>query len=938
MKRNLFKVLLSFAMILAFTAVNAAIPADDAILPLDGSIRYGKLSNGLTYYIKHNAEPKGRADFYIAQKVGSILEEENQRGLAHFLEHMAFNGTKHFPGKNLLEYLQNNGITFGGDINAYTGIDQTVYYISNVPTSNKNLVDSVTLALYDWGNEISLLDKEIESERGVINEEWRTRGDANMRMMEALFPKIFEGSKYANRLPIGTMDVVMNFKPKTLREYYETWYRPDQQGIIIIGDFDAVEMEQKVIKLFSESKMPKNPKERKYYPVMDNKEPIYALYTDPESAQTIVQVYFKHETTPVAEKATMKKYRSDINEILTQIMLMARFQEIAQTAQSPFLYAYGYDDNFSVSVTKDAYNLVAVAKENMSKEAFEAILLEARRAVQHGFTEGELERAKMQLMTSLQNQYLEKDKMSNRSWAKQCVDNFVEGSLLPGIEFDIQAASEMLPAITTNDINKALAGKITNENIIITISGNNKPGLVYPTKEEILASFNKVLSENTEAYVDSAITAPLLSSTPVDGAIVSEDYDKTLNVTTLKLSNGVTVYLKPTDFKNDEILMTAISYGGKWAYKGANAKELKLLEDVMSVSALGDYTRINLSKYMADKTAEVNFSLREVSDRIDGQSSKKDFETMLQLNYEYFTDLRKDDAAFEALKSQYVTILEGKKNNPRALFSDAIQSTLRSNNPLYAPLEVGDVKALDYDKVLEIARERLANAGDFSFTFIGNFDVNSIKPYITKYIASLPDNGRRDAIDYKVGVDKGKKENVFNMPMENPKSTIFAIISGNMEYSLENEVMMDIVGEVMDINYTNTIREEEGGTYGVSTGASLDRYTNQWSFSYYFDTNVDAKDRLNKRAMAEFRKVLKDGVDENIFRKVKETKISKYEMNQRKNTYWRSVLVNKGLGLDVYTGYEDIIKNITPAKLNAFMKKLDSKKNSILVNMNGVAK
>lgn len=936
MVTKLKQILLVALLVCTNFCINAALPKDADVLPMDPKVRYGVLSNGLTYFVVHNEEPKNRANFYIVQKVGSILEEEDQRGLAHFLEHMAFNGTTHFPGKAMLEYLQNNGIEFGRDINASTGFDVTNYFIANVNTKNQNLCDSVMLALYDWGNEISLLDEEIENERGVIHEEWRTRGDAQWRMWEKVLPDIYPGSKYANRLPIGTMDVVMHFKPETIRNYYETWYRPDQQGIIVVGDIDVDATEAKIKELFSKSQMPKNPKERYYAQVPDNKGMLYSLFTDPEASSTMVYIFFKHDVVPEAELPTMSKFRKDMENTLAQVIFSTRFEELSQNADCPFLGAYSYDSQYFISPTKDAYTLVGIAKAGQSKATFESLLRETRRVLQHGFTQSELDRAKATLIMFLQNAANESDKKNNSKWGRSISSHFTDGEQLLSDEYTLQLANELLPTLNLEDLNKYVASRISNDNVACIVSGPE--GYEYPSKEEILASFDAILKESTTAYEDASLDTPLIEKEPVAGSVVSESIDNATGITTWKLSNGATVRLKPTDFKNDEIVLQAVSFGGMYAYNGNEALSMKVAATLANMSALGNYTQKDLNKYLADKNVSVSFALGKNSENIKGSCGVKDVETMLQLAYLYFTDIRKDEPRFEAYKAAMKAQLPSLQNNPDYIFSDSISSTIYNHNPMFTKLKVEDIDQIDYDHVLALVKDRLSNAGDFSFNFVGNFDLETIKPLVEKYIASIPDNGRREKVKGIVKSVSGKIDNVFQMPMENPKNSVYFLTSGNLKYSVENEYMLDMLSSVMDINYTATIREEEGGTYGVSTGAALDKYANQWKFIYTFDTNDEAQDRLTKRATTELYDMMKNGVPASTFTKVKENDLKNYETALRTNNYWLSVMVDYTFGTDNYTGYGDMIKNMTKAKLDKFIKSLNGKKNQIMVIMDGKAK
>lgn len=934
MKKFIFSLVWILSGIFAVSAMADGVL--DKQFPIDKNVKYGVLPNGMTYYIRHNAEPKNRAEFHIAQKVGSVLEEENQRGLAHFLEHMAFNGTTHYPGKSMLEYLQNNGMTFGGDINAYTGFDKTVYRVSNVPTEREALLDSVLLVLHDWSCEITLDPKEIDDERGVIHEEWRTRGDANQRLYEVVVPQIFKGSRYANRMPIGSMDVVMNFKPQELRDYYHRWYRPDQQGLIIVGDFDAAKMEQKVKDLFSPIKMPKNPAKREYFPVPDHKGIDYALYTDPESANNLIYMFFQHSVTPREQKNTFAYARQQIITGLSSMMLNDRFGEIVQTPESPFMYAYSYDSDFFIAATKDAYTLIAVPKDGKVLDTYKTMLTEAQRVNLHGFTETELERAKAEYKAYYEQVYNERDKQKSRKYAEEYINHFTDGGYIAGIETEFKVLCAFLPSITLEEVNNYAQNTINEDNVSLIISGPEKASVPYPTKDEIESNFKTIFSSQVDAYADQVSNEPLLEKEPVAGKIVSETTDAATDITTMKLSNGATVLLKPTNFKNDEILMTATSLGGYWSYKGADNADIRLFDDAVDASALGNYTRKALNKYLAGKKVSISYSTNSATETVSGSSNKKDLETLFQLNYLTFTDVRKDEQAFEATRSALASQLSTAANNPNYVLKDSIYATLYGHLPEKMLTKVSDVQAANYDNCLKLFRDRVSNAGDFTFAFVGSFDIATMRPLIEKYIASLPDNGVREKTSYKTSFVPGKVNNNFDFPMKNPKTSVYVVMSGDMKYSLKNTVMMDMLSEVMDIVYTRTIREEEGGTYGVATSASISSYTNKWDFLYTFDTNGEAKDKLTKRAQDELMNVINNGAQATDFQKVKEAAIKQYENNLRDNKFWRRVLNKKAVGIDSYTGLGDILKNVTLEDFNKFIKKNLSDKNKVSVVMNGV--
>ena len=541
---------------------------------------------------------------------------------------------------------------------------------------------------------------------------------------------------------------------------------------------------------------------------------------------------------------------------------------------------------------------------------------------------------------SIQNQYNERDKKSNRQWCSGLTQAFTDGAYMPSIEMELQLAGELLPLITLDEVNQFVSSKVTNDNVAAIIAGPNTEGLVYPTKEDIQKSFASVLTETTEAYAEETIDMPLIENEPVPGKIVSEKTGKN-GITTLKLSNGATVNIIPTDFKNDEILFSAVSVGGKWAYNGNDALTFKVIDDVLQVSALGNFTTTNLMKYLAGKNVSLGISIDSDSEVVSGSSGVKDFETLLQLNYLSFTDTRKDETAFNSLKEQLKTGISGASNNPNKVFNDSIKAIVKGHNPLYMPLTLKEVDQIDYDHVLAVAKERFGNAGDFTFNFVGNIDVEAARPLIEKYIASLPDNKVREKKGYVVKDVPGVIEKVIEMPMENPKATVYCTIGDDVKPSLMNTLAMQMLSAVMDINYVKTIREEEGGTYGVATYGTVTKANNTWKFIYKFDTNIESQDRLNKRAMSELVKAMTEGLDETAFSQVKENFLKRFETNVRKNNYWLRILNDRALygGKDNYVEeYGKALKKITKTDVEKILKKLYTKDNKVVLILDGKAK
>ena len=909
-------------------------------LPIDAQVRYGVLDNGLTYYIRHNETPKNRAEFHIAQRVGSVLEEENQRGLAHFLEHMAFNGTGNFPGKNMLNYLEENGIKFGVDINAYTGLDETVYRVSNVPTTNPGLVDSCLLVLHDWSCDILLQEAEIDNERGVINEEWRTRNDANWRIMEKVIPVMFQGSQYANRLPIGTMEVVMNFPYQDLRDYYHKWYRPDNQAIIVVGDFDVDQMEARVKELFGGIKMPENPAERIYHNVPDNEEPIYVIGSDVEATTTGVEIYFKHEPLPREYRGTMIGVVQDYISNIAGIMLRNRFSEITNKPNAPFIYAYGYDSKyFGLASTKDAFTLSAGVEEGKVLEGLQGLIREAERAGRYGFTATEYDRAKADLISNYENQYNERNTRRNIQYANEYIRHYIDGGYIPGIELEYQLLQGLAPQIPVEAVNQYMAEAITDNNIVICVTGPEKEGVTYPTAEEAVAAIKAVQAEEIAAYVDEVSNEPLISKEHTPGRVVAELNGVLDGTTEWILSNGVKVVLKQTDFKDDEIIMYAVSHGGKSLYNAEDASTLKVFPYLYEAGGLGNFSSTALTKALAGKKASVGLNINNSGEVVGGNCAVKDLETLLQLTYLTFTDIRKDQEVYDVNKNQYQSIYANNASNPKFIFSDALRSTMYNNDPMLTVMKAEDFAVADYDRMLAIAKERTANAGDFVFNFVGSFDPEVLRPLVEKYIATLPANASREVIEPKALIAKGQNINHFSVPMENPAASVYVIYSGILDYNLRNEIMMDMFGQIMDIVYTETIREQEGGTYGVGTSASISDVNNEWMFLFGFDTNVEKQAYLTERAKEELMNVVKNGVREADFNKVKEYMLKEYDNNQRENNYWIQVLSNHAMGNNIDTYYKAALESISMTSMNVFLKKLFlNNDNMVEVVMSGEAK
>ena len=894
-------------------------------IPVDSAVRIGKLPNGLTYYIRHNGYPEHRVNFYIAQRVGSIQENEDQRGLAHFLEHMAFNGSDNYPGDRLIEYLRSIGVEFGSDLNAYTAVDQTVYRVCNVPSDNVASLDSCLLILKDWSNGLTLDAKEIDKERGVIHDEWRQRSSAGQRMLERNLEKLYPGSKYGKRMPIGLMSVVDNFKPEALRAYYHKWYRPDNQAIIVVGDVDVNRTEQKIKEMFSGIKLDPNAVPVVDEPVPDNNEAIILVDKDKEQQVDVVEIMFKHDAIPDSLKNNMFYLLQQYAVSLCTQMLNSRLGEIAQNPDCPFVQAYVYDGEYIYSKTKDAFNLTVVPKPGKTEDAVKAAVREALRAAKFGYTATEYVRAKDEYMSWLEKIYTNRDKQENSFWGDQYRDHFLSNEPIPSIEdqyMTMQQLAPMLPVDMANEIIKELVS-VTDTNLVVYATYTEKAGAVYPTPESIKKAIDSVHGEQLTAWVDNVKNEPLIKEMPKKGSIVSEKENAALGYKELTLSNGARVLLKKTDFKDDEVVMSATSKGGSSLLPESDLVNAKVYNMVIGFSGLGNFSSTELEKALAGKQANVNLTLANLHEGASGKSTPKDLETLFQLTYLYFTDIRKDEKGYGQLMNILETNLKNQQLSPDVAFSDSLMATLYSHNPRYASLKLEDLKKINYDRILQIAKERTANAADYTFTFVGNFDEATIRPLIEQYIASLPANGPKEEWKKVSTYAKGKVENVFKRKMETPKANAYMYwYNLNVPYTLENEVAADAAGQVLSMIYLKKIREDNGAAY--STGAQgVVSLAGDTPFNVLVGVcpmNPDKAD-LALKIMDEEAKKMATTVDAGMLNKVKELMLKRADEDAKTNNYWVSAINDMDeYGVDTVTKYKDIINALTPEKVAKFVK------------------
>ena len=922
---------------MAATAVAQQMPP----IPVDPDVRIGKLDNGLTYYIRHNDYKKDRADFYIAQKVGSILEEDDQRGLAHFLEHMCFNGTEHFEGNNLISYLETIGVKFGANLNAYTGVDETVYNISDVPVVRESIVDSCLLILSDWADGLTLDPEEIDKERGVIHEEWRTRSSAMMRMYETSLPEIYQGCRYGYRLPIGTMEVVDNFPYQALRDYYEKWYRPDQQGIIVVGDIDVDKVEAKIKELFSPIEMPADPAERIYYPVPDNIEPIVVVNKDKEMQNYQIELYHKHAAVPAEAKTDVSYLFYNYMLSMAEDMINARFIELTTKPGSPCMYAMSSDDNFILAKTAQSFTTYGMSDAAGLDSTMAMLVRETERVRRHGFTASEYDRARNEYLSLLEKAYNNRDKQENEYYVKQYQLNFLDGEPIPSIEDEYNMMKQYAGMIPVEAVNQLMPALIADTNVVVIVSCPEKEGMRIPTKDELLGVINATLAEDIAPYVDSTPTEPLMSEEqmPAGGTIVDEK-DGVFGSKVLTLSNGIKVILKDTDLKADDINMTAVSWGGRSLVDDKDLLDADQMSSLIGLGGLGNFSMLDLQKVLSGKQASVSPALSGLTESFSGHSTVKDFETMLQLLYLSFDDPRRDDEVVKSQLDILKSALANQELDPNVALSDTLSNMLYGGNPRFlGSLKADMVDKIDYDNVLKIYKDRFDNPGDFTFIFVGNLDGANVRDLIAKYIGGLKTDKAREKYNEKnvMEVNKGLDERSFNREMETPKATVLEFYIGDYKYTLKHDLEVNIIGQLLDMCYTESIRENIGGSYGVGVSGTMnDLPKGKFFFQIYFDTDPAKLDTTLIAVKDGIDKLIAEGPNAEDLAKVKEYMVKKHNEDVKENSYWMNAIYNYVLtGRDDSTAYLETLESIDAKSLVKTAKAVFAEKNKKQLIMMG---
>jgi zinc protease len=889
------------AVLLAFTgALNAQTAAKSKntaaaskqnsadVIPLDPAVRTGKLPNGFTYYIRKNIEPKNRVQLYLANKIGSIMENDNQRGLAHFMEHMGFNGTKNFPKNDLVNYLQKAGVRFGADLNAYTSFDETVYQLP-IPSDDPEVLKNGIQIMRDWAQDATLDVAEIDKERGVVLEEKRLGKGAQQRMQDQYLPMLFNNSRYSDRLPIGTEEVLKNFSAETIKQFYQDWYRPDLQALIVVGDIDVDAMEQTIKAKFSDLKNPSKPRQRTQYSIsLLNKNQFMAV-TDKEFPVSVAQVMIKH---PETKLITTNDYKNSILRSLFNSMIGNRFADMSKQADPPFLQAGANISGFLAGL--DMYNVFVVAKPGEMERGFKSILTETERVQRFGFTQTELDRAKQSYLTNMESSFKEKDKTPSESLVNEYLRHFLEQEASPGIEYEFKMANSMIGEINLSDVNGLAKKYITDVNRDVIMMGPEKDKANLPDEAKIESWISNAKTSDISAYVDQVSNKPLLSAKLSGGKVTSESKIPELGITEFKLSNGIKVILKPTDFKNDEISFSAFSAGGTSLYSDADFQSALYATTIIRNGGLGDFNSVQLPKLLTGKKASVFPYLTDRFEGLSGSTSPKDIETALQLTYLYFTQPRKDAETFKGLIAQQKGGLANRGNDPNSVFADSVAAILGNYNVRRTGPSIEKINQVSLDRAFEIYKDRFADASDFTFIFVGNFKPEEFKPLLEQYLGSLPSTNRKEtAKELGIQIPGGKIDKKIYKGQE-PKASVRLVFSGDYTWSEKHNNQLDALGSVLTIKLIERLREDEGGVYGVGARASYTKFPKgRYTFNISFGCAPENVEKLISSTLDEINKIRVNGALASDIEKFIAEETRSTETQLKDNGFWLGYLTNQ---------------------------------------------
>lgn len=911
-------------------------------LPQDPTIRTGKLKNGMTYYLRHNAKEAGLADFYIAQKVGSIQEEPRQRGLAHFLEHMAFNGTTHFPGKGkqlgIVPWCETIGVKFGANLNAYTSVEQTVYNISAVPLKREGIADSCLLILHDWSHYLLLEDKEIDKERGVIQEEWRTRraGRAVQRLMEQAMPKVYKGTKYEDCMPIGSMDIVNNFPYKDLRDYYHKWYRPDLQAIIVVGDIDVDKMEKKIKKLFSKIPAPKNPAKREYYPVSDNEKMIVDIEKDKEQPIVLFHLYQKRDVTPDAEKNDEKYLRGDYIDNLIGTMINDRLAELRQQANPPYQSATGRASTFFLSRMKESFSLSVSCREDNILGGLIAAVGVTEQARQHGFTQAELDRAKSLKLNHDERKFRERDDRRNSKYVSACVQHFLNSEPLLSMEQQVELTRRFDREVTLEEVNKAVRELISDQNQVAIMYAPDKEGLVLPTELQIENVITATQQLSYAPYVEAQVPEHLMTHLPKPGSIVSEKAFKH-GFTEWTLSNGMKVYVKKTDFAADAVSMRMQADGGTSVFGDEDIPNFPLINSAITDAGVAQFDAMMLRRMLTGKSVRVQPSVSTRGQVITGGVSLKDMPTMFELAHLYFTQPRRDTVAFASLVNRSYAFLTNRNASPRVDYNDSIRAICYGHHPRLEPVVQATLEKANYDRILQIYRHLYSDASNFKTVIIGNYDEQQLRQLVCQYLATLPSTYQHEQVNWKHVPQfvEGSKVSVFRKKMTTPLANVSIIYSADVPFTPQSDLELDFLKRCLSVAYTDSVREEKGGTYGVSIDFGLEK-DDKPNATLHISYNADPQryEELNPIIYQQLVNIAKYGPVASSVDKVKKYLVKQYQQAAITNDYWSYVIWHElDDDADFDKDYCKMVEEMTAEKIQRMAQRLLDAKRCIEVTM-----
>lgn len=887
-QRRILLIALSVFLAVAPIAAQADKYPLDQKIPVDSKITVGELANGLRYYIRENREPANRAELRLVVNAGSVLEDDDQLGLAHMVEHMAFNGSKHFPKQKLVDFMESIGMRFGPDLNAFTGFDETIYMLK-VPTDSPEILETSFLILEDWAHGLTFEDKAIDKERGIIVEEWRLGQGADARMRDRQFPVLFRGSRYAERMPVGKKEVIESFKYETLKRYYRTWYRPDLMAVIAVGDFDRARMVELIERHFASIPVPPGAAPRPTYPVPDHDETLFAIATDKETSESVVAVYHK---LPLRDQSTVGSYRQMLVERLFNGMLNERLVEITQKPGAPFLGAISSQGRFIGS--KEVYVLSALVKEGGIAGGLRALYTEGERVARFGFTATELERQKSEMMRVFENALAEKETEDSGTYAQEFSRSFLQEEPTPGIQYEYDLHVHFLPGITLDETNRLAKEWMTERNRVIMANAPEKAGAGVPGEKELLAVLEEVKREEIAPYEDTMTDAPLLPDMPVPGEVVSRRTIEAVGVTEWTLSNGARVVLKPTAFKEDEILLRATSAGGVSLAADESLVPANTADQVVAAGGLGEFSAVALQKKLAGKAVFIRPSIGELEEGLSGNASPKDAEALFQLIYLTFTAPRPDPAVFDVIKSQLKTFLENRDQSPETVFSDTLRKTMQRDQPRFRPMTVADISEMDLEKSFAFYRDRFADAGDFTFVFVGKLDLEMLEPLVRRYLASLPSLGRKETWrDWRVAPPEGIVKKSVEKGVE-PKSLTAIVFSGPFKNDPGNRIAIRAAGQVLETRLRKLLREELSGTYDVAVQPSTSKIPRE-EYRVTIDLGADPArmDELTRAIFREIKRLKKKGPTEKEVDEVRLAESRDYETNSRLNGWWMAQLAER---------------------------------------------